>query len=547
MMIAAPRPGRAQRDDRGEGAGDDRPEVGDVRRDERDDRDRERQGDVEDPCGAADEHRGDDGRQGEAPEVAAHRDHRVIHDGDTRVVVEGQVARHEAGQAVPVGEHVVDEEGRHGGTDPERHRTGEHPGHQRGRPAGGLLGPRRDLVGERVAGPEVDPARLEPGIELRPGLPRAACRSRDACWTIPATKSHTEPMTTRVTASSTSNAPPDRGHPAVLEAVDDRSEEGAEDAGDDQGHDEAGHLREQQQHRGRRRRGSPTSSQERTPQRASVDPLVRAASSDEPGRSMGLLHRCRAERVSSSCPQRRTGRADWPPCSSSTRSAPGGRSTSPGSSRPSVPSSSASGSGPASTAPSPRRTPDDAPAFVVRRTVEGRVEIDGVPYLLVDADLPYAVSRALTAASIHRRSGQCLMLHAAGVATDDGGTVALVAGRAPARPRRAGCSGSASATSATRPSASSTTCGYAPTPSPCPWSWTRRRRGASGRARPTSSGWSAHPPRSACRARSSSGGRRTSPRRCSSRSRSSTRWPRCCRRRPRSPAWTVRSTGSRSR
>ena len=76
----------------------------------------------------------------------------------------------------------------------------------------------------------------------------------------------------------------------------------------------------------------------------------------------------------------------------------------------------------------PAPTPDDAPAFVVRRTVEGRVEIDGVPHLLVDADLPYAVSRALTAASIHRRSGQCLLLHAAGVATDDGGTVALVAG-----------------------------------------------------------------------------------------------------------------------
>ena len=76
----------------------------------------------------------------------------------------------------------------------------------------------------------------------------------------------------------------------------------------------------------------------------------------------------------------------------------------------------------------PTRAPGDAPAFVVRRTVEGRVEIDGMPHQLVDADLPYAVSRALTAASIHRRSGQCLMLHAAGVATDDGGTVALVAG-----------------------------------------------------------------------------------------------------------------------
>ena len=70
----------------------------------------------------------------------------------------------------------------------------------------------------------------------------------------------------------------------------------------------------------------------------------------------------------------------------------------------------------------------DAPAFVVRRTREDVVEVDGVPQLLVDADVPYAVSRAVTTASIHRRSGECLLLHAAGVATDDGGTVALVAG-----------------------------------------------------------------------------------------------------------------------
>ncbi len=76
----------------------------------------------------------------------------------------------------------------------------------------------------------------------------------------------------------------------------------------------------------------------------------------------------------------------------------------------------------------PTSAPGDAPAFVVRRTTEGVVEVDGVPHLLLDADVPYAVSRAVTMASIHRRSGECLMLHAAGVATDDGGTVALVAG-----------------------------------------------------------------------------------------------------------------------
>lgn len=65
--------------------------------------------------------------------------------------------------------------------------------------------------------------------------------------------------------------------------------------------------------------------------------------------------------------------------------------------------------------------------FVVRRTETGLLEVDGALHRVPDEDLPYAVSRAVTVASIHRRAGQCLMLHAAGLATADGGTVALVA------------------------------------------------------------------------------------------------------------------------
>ena len=68
------------------------------------------------------------------------------------------------------------------------------------------------------------------------------------------------------------------------------------------------------------------------------------------------------------------------------------------------------------------------PPFVVRRTQEGRVEVDGLEQASDDRDVPYLVSRCLTIASIRRRSGSCVMLHAAGLATDDGGTVALVAG-----------------------------------------------------------------------------------------------------------------------
>ena len=65
--------------------------------------------------------------------------------------------------------------------------------------------------------------------------------------------------------------------------------------------------------------------------------------------------------------------------------------------------------------------------FVVRRTEAGILEVDGALHRVPDDDLPYAVSRALTVASIHRRAGECLMLHAAGLATAGGGTVALVA------------------------------------------------------------------------------------------------------------------------
>jgi hypothetical protein len=68
------------------------------------------------------------------------------------------------------------------------------------------------------------------------------------------------------------------------------------------------------------------------------------------------------------------------------------------------------------------------PAFVVRRTPEGAVEVAGGERADDDRDVPYVVSRGLTIASIHRRSGSCVMLHAAGLAGDDGGTVALVAG-----------------------------------------------------------------------------------------------------------------------
>lgn len=72
--------------------------------------------------------------------------------------------------------------------------------------------------------------------------------------------------------------------------------------------------------------------------------------------------------------------------------------------------------------------PAEAPPFVVRRTDDGWVEVDGASAPTADADVPYLVSRNLTVASIRRRAGTCVMLHAAGLAGDTGGTVALVAG-----------------------------------------------------------------------------------------------------------------------
>jgi hypothetical protein len=67
------------------------------------------------------------------------------------------------------------------------------------------------------------------------------------------------------------------------------------------------------------------------------------------------------------------------------------------------------------------------PAIVARRHADGAVEVDGAVHRVGDDDVPYVISRAVTLASIRRRTGQCLMLHAAGLAAPDGSTVALVA------------------------------------------------------------------------------------------------------------------------
>lgn len=67
------------------------------------------------------------------------------------------------------------------------------------------------------------------------------------------------------------------------------------------------------------------------------------------------------------------------------------------------------------------------PSFVIRRSGDGRVTVGDQTRATDDLDVPYLVSRVLTGASIQRRAGRCIMLHAAGIATDDGGTVALVA------------------------------------------------------------------------------------------------------------------------
>ena len=80
--------------------------------------------------------------------------------------------------------------------------------------------------------------------------------------------------------------------------------------------------------------------------------------------------------------------------------------------------------------PSAVAATDDAPLFVVARAADGSVDVGagvtGKIHRGSDTDLPYTLSRALTLASIKRRAGQALMLHAAGVALPDGTTAALV-------------------------------------------------------------------------------------------------------------------------
>jgi hypothetical protein len=69
----------------------------------------------------------------------------------------------------------------------------------------------------------------------------------------------------------------------------------------------------------------------------------------------------------------------------------------------------------------------EPPVFSARRHLDGTVEVQGGVQRVADDDVPYVLSRSLTLASIARRSGDCLMLHAAGLAAPDGAVVALVA------------------------------------------------------------------------------------------------------------------------
>ena len=70
---------------------------------------------------------------------------------------------------------------------------------------------------------------------------------------------------------------------------------------------------------------------------------------------------------------------------------------------------------------------DGHPVFAARRRPDGAVEVHGSPQRVADVEVPYVLSRALTMATITRRTGDCLMLHAAGLAAPDGAVVALVA------------------------------------------------------------------------------------------------------------------------
>lgn len=69
--------------------------------------------------------------------------------------------------------------------------------------------------------------------------------------------------------------------------------------------------------------------------------------------------------------------------------------------------------------------PVDAPAFVVGPAVP--LEEHGVVVTEVGSGTAYDISRAVTLASIERRAGDALMLHAAALCDTDGATLALVA------------------------------------------------------------------------------------------------------------------------
>ena len=256
------------------------------------------------------------------------------------------------------------------------------------------------------------------------------------CWTTPETTSQIEPTTTAVSPSSTSSAPPERGTPRAPIRSTSGREQGPEHDGDDQRHDEARDLGEQPQH------GDGEREHPHEQPRAQPPPhQARGRGRRPPGsvavhsRTTHLFHGVR--RGSPSTWRHRRARG----------SPQRGAGPSPGGQTDRVAVIDAFGarwtfdvSGlddhladrllhlwdralvepDGDAAPTALRGPPHRRRGGSRSTAWSRPTDD--------RDVPYLVSRCLTIASIRRRSGSCVMLHAAGLATDDGGTVALVAG-----------------------------------------------------------------------------------------------------------------------
>ena len=233
-------PSRPQRDEEAEGPREDRAEVRDVGGDERDQCDGQREREVEDDHGGADQHGGEETRRGESGESETQHTDRVVEDARAHVGRYSQVAADPVPQTRPVDQDVEEHERGEEHREADRHDAAEDRADVGGDPGHGESLEIGELVHLVVGAAEVQLTSLQPVVESVE-TPRHDARDLRALVEDPPGRheNRDDDHCRQRCHHDQRSRPPWQAH--ALEAVDDRDGERPDHDGDDEGDEKARH------------------------------------------------------------------------------------------------------------------------------------------------------------------------------------------------------------------------------------------------------------------------------------------------------------------